>query len=213
VRLVATLGGCLVALVLAGCGNLPIARLALAPAEPPLDPRTVSVSVADLPGGLAPCPVSGQIDRYLRHLQVDGSPSYEVTAGQWEAMKRKGAVAGWVQSYAQSADDCAARLGERVGPSAISFAIRFKDAASALAGFNSGFLGLRPEPSMQAPGLIHGSQTQLTADAWTYDQTDQTPAVFVAFWANRQFDLFLLTERLPAAASLHAASDMNGRVH
>ena len=168
---------------------------------------------ADLPGGFAPCPVSGQIDSYLRQLQIDRSPSYEVTAGQWATMKRLGAVSGWVQSYAQSADDCAARLGERLGPSAISFAISFKDAASALAGFNSGFLGLRPEPTMQAPGLVHGSQTQLTADAWTYDQTNQAPAVFVAFWANHRFDLFLLAERLPAAASLRAAANMNGRVH
>jgi hypothetical protein len=103
-------------------------------------------------------------------------------------------------------------IGREVGPSAISFTIRFKDAASALAGFKSGFLGLRPEPAMQAPGLVHGLQTQLTADSWTYDQTDQAPPVFVAFWANRQFDLCLLVERPPAATALSAASGMNGRV-
>jgi hypothetical protein len=66
---------------------------------------------------------------------------------------------------------------------------------------------------MEAPGLTQGLRTQLTADAWTYDQTDRTPSVFVAFWANRQFDLFLLTERLPAAAAQRAAADMNGRVN
>jgi hypothetical protein len=65
---------------------------------------------------------------------------------------------------------------------------------------------------MQVAGLTHGLDTQLTADAWTYDQTDQLPPVYVAFWANRQFDLFLLTESLPAGTARHAAADMNGRV-
>jgi hypothetical protein len=172
----------------------------------------VSLDTSDLPNGLALCPVSGAIESYLQHLQADGSPSYEVTAGQWTAMKRLGATAGWVQSYARDSGDCAARLGERLGPSAISFAIRFQDAAAALNGFGAGFLSLRPDPGIQVPGLTQGLQTQLTADAWTYDQTDQTPSVYVAFWANRQFDLFLLTERLPAADSLRAAAGMNGRV-
>jgi hypothetical protein len=172
----------------------------------------VSLIAGDLPDGLTLCPVSGQIDSYLQHLQADGSPSYEVTAGQWTTMKRTGATAGWVQSYAQMPEDCAARLGERKGQSAISFVIRFKDATSALTAFAGGFLGLRPDPDMLLPGLAHGLQTQLTADAWTYDQTDQLPPVFAAFWANRQFDLFLLTERLPAATAQHAAADMNYRV-
>src|SRR5260221_12234867 len=206
-------GGCLVALSLAACGSLPIARLASVRVDSAQDPRAISLTAADLPGGLASCPASGQIDSYLRSLQVDGSPSYEVAAEQWVNMKRLGAIAGWVQSYAQSADDCVARLGERQGPSAISFAIRFRDAASALAGFNGGFLGLRPAPAMEAPGLVRGSPTQLTGDAWTYDQTNEAPAVFVAFWANHQFDLFLLTERLPAGTALRAPSGLNARGH
>jgi hypothetical protein len=170
------------------------------------------VTDQDLPAGLIACPISGPIDRYLHQLQVDGSPSFEVTAGQWISMKRIGAMAGWVQSYTWTSDDCSARLGERQGPSAISFAIRFKDAGTALNGFAAGFLGLRPEPGMQVSGLSQGLQTQLTSDAWTYDQSDQTPPVFVAYWANRQFDLFLLTESVPGQAAAQAASDMNSRV-
>ena len=172
----------------------------------------MSLVANDLPDGLTLCPVTGQIDSYLQHLQADGSPSYEVTAGQWTTMKRAGATTGWVQSYAQTPGDCAARLGERKGQSAISFVIRFKNRTSALTGFAGGFLGLRPEQRMTIPGLVYGSPTQLTADSWTYDQTDQLPPVFVAFWANRQFDLFLLTERLPAATAQRAAADMNERV-
>jgi hypothetical protein len=172
----------------------------------------VSLAAADLPDGLTQCPVSGPIDSYLQHLQANGSSSYEVTAGQWTKLKRAGATAGWVQSYAQTPDDCAARLGERKGQSAISFTVRFKDATAASAGFSAGFLGLRPEQGLQIPGLAHGLETNLTADSWTYDQTDKAPPVFVAFWANRQFDLFLLTERLPAATAQRAAADMNDRV-
>jgi hypothetical protein len=200
-------------LVVAACASLPLAQAASTPpASPQQDPRSVSLTAGDLPDGLTLCPVSGPIDSYLQHLQADGSSSYEVTAAQWAKLKRSGATAGWVQSYAQTPDDCAARLGERKGQSAISFAIRFRDATSASAGFAAGFLGLRPEQGMAVPGLTNGLQTQLTADSWTYDQTDQMPPVFVAFWANRQFDLFLLTERLPAGTAQHAAADMNDRV-
>jgi hypothetical protein len=173
----------------------------------------VSLTAGALPNGLTLCPVSGAIDSYLQHLQADGSPSYELMAGQRASMKRMGATAGWVQSYARGNEDCTARLGERLGPSAISFAIRFKDATGALDGFSAGFLGLRPEPAMHVNGLSQGLATQLTSDSWTYYQTDQKPSVFIAFWANRQFDLFLLTESLPTEAALHAAADMNGRVH
>jgi hypothetical protein len=172
----------------------------------------VSLMASDLPDGLTLCPASGEIQGYLQHLQADGSPSYEVTATQWTTMKRLGATAGWVQSYAQNPMDCAARLGERQGPSAISFTIRFKDSTSALTGFSGGFLGLKPESALQVPGLVHGLPTQLTADAWTYDQTDQLPPIFVAFWADHQFDLFLVAERLPAGTAQHAAADMNERV-
>jgi len=211
--MVACVMSCLMISVVAGCGSVPLAQLAAAPHAAPQDPRSVSLAADTLPDELQLCPVSGAIDGYLQRLQVDGSPSYELADQQWMAMKRMGANAGWVQSYARDSQDCAARLGERLGPSAISFSIRFKDASSALDGFGSGFLGLRPASDMQAPGLAHGLQTQLTADAWTYDQTDKTPSVFIAYWANRPFDLFLLTERLPAAVALRAAADMNSRVN
>jgi hypothetical protein len=196
----------------ASCGRLVIAPVATAAAATPQDPRSVSLAPQDLPDGLGLCVESGRIDSYLQHLQVEGSPAYELTAGQWAALKRGGATAGWVQSYAQTAEDCAARLGERKAPAAISFAIRFKDDASATAGYAGGFLGLRPESGMLIPGLAHGSETQLTSTAWTYDQTDRLPSLFVAYWANRQFDLFLLTERLAPDAARRAASGMNGRV-
>ena len=204
--------GCLTIFAPAACGSLTLNQLSAPPAGKPQDPLTASLTARDLPDGLALCAISGPIDSYLQHLQADGSPSYEVTADQWAKMKRSGATAAWVQSYAQTPEDCAARLGERKGPSAISFVIRFKDATSALSGFTGGFLGLRPEQGLVVPGLTDGLDTQLTADAWTYDQADKLPPVFVAFWANRQFDLFLLTESLPAGTARQAAADMNDRV-
>jgi hypothetical protein len=214
VRWVVGIAACLFAIGAAGCGQLPVAQQlpTAAAAASPQDPKAVSLTAGDLPDGLTLCPVSGRIDAYLQHLQVDGSPSYEVTASQWAAMKKQGATAGWVQSYARTADDCVARLGERQGPAAISFAIRFKNTTSATAGFDSGFLGLRPEKGMQIPGLAQGTAAQLTNDAWTYDQTDKVPALFVAYWANHEFDLFLLTERLAPDAARRAASGMNERV-
>ena len=210
VRLVGLVASCLVLVGIVSCGRLAVAT---AVAAPPQDPKSISLSAQDLPDGLSTCHESGRIDTYLQHLQIEGSPSYELTAGQWAALKRGGATGAWVQSYADSADDCVARLGERKGPSAISFAIRFKDDASAAAGFAGGFLGLRPEAGMLIPGLAHGDKTQLTATAWSYEQTDRLPGLFVAYWANRQFDLFLLTERMTPDAGRRAASGMNGRIH
>ena len=170
------------------------------------DPKTVGVAAADLPAGLSVCPVSGDIDHYLQRLEVDGTPSYGVVSAQWTAFKQLGANAGWVSSYAQNPEDCSLRLGERKDPSAISFAIRFKAPSDAVRAFEQGFLGLRPAAQMSAPGLVQGLGTQLAVNSWTYDQTGQPPSVFVAFWANRDFSLFLLTEWLPAPVSRPAAS-------
>ena len=176
------------------------------------DPRTVGLAAADLPAGLSLCPVSGDIDRYLQRLEADGSPSYEVTADQWTTYKHLGANAGWVTSFTKTQEDCSLRLGERKDPSAISFAIRFREPTGAVRAFGQGFLGLRPAPLMSAPGLVQGPATQLAENSWIYDQTGQSPSLFVAFWTNRQFALFLLTEQLPAALSRQAAASMNGRV-
>ena len=191
-----------------------LGHLAAPPAvvQAPQDPRLVSLSQADLPAGLTLCPASAAIGDYLQRLQAAGSPSYEVTAQQWARFRTSGASAGWVQSYAQQPEDCAARLGERKGPSAISFAFRFASPAEAVGAFRSGFLGLRPEPGLVLPGLLEGAATQLSTQAWVYDQTTRSPAVFAAFWSKHDFDLFLFTERLPAAAGDRAALGMNSRV-
>ena len=177
------------------------------------DPRSVGLDQADLPAGLSICPTSAAIGTYLQRLQASGSPSYEVTARQWATFQGRGAAAGWVQSYTQLPEDCAARLGERSGPSAISFAIRFRSEAQAVGAFRSGFLGLRPQPGMVIPGLRQGSATELSPQAWVYDQTTDSPGIFAAFWSKREFNLFLFTERLPADASRQAALSMNKRVH
>ena len=201
------------ALAVLSCGKLmPTEQLASIPTVAAQDPRTVGLAAGDLPAELSLCPVSGDIDHYLQRLQADGSPSYEVTAAQWTAFKQLRATAGWVTSYAQTPEDCALRLGERKNPSAISFAIRFKNPAAATRGFGQGFLGLRPATGMSAPGLVQGPGTQLAENSWTFDQTGQSPSLFVAFWAKGDFALFLLTEQLPAAISRQVASSMNGRV-
>lgn len=197
------------ALAASSCGKLVPTGQAVSSAQ---DPRTVSVAAADLPAGLSLCPVSGDIDHYLQRLEADGSPSYEVTATQWTTFKQLGANAAWVTSFARTPEDCSLRLGERKDSSAISFAIRFKLPADAVRAFGEGFLGLRPAPEMSAPGLVQGPETQLAANSWTYDQTGQSPSLFVAFWANRDFALFLLTEQLPAEVARQAATSMNGRV-
>ena len=201
------------AIAVSSCGrSLPTGPLTSSASGAAQDPRTVGVDAADLQAGLSLCPASGDIDRYLQRLEADGSPSYEVTSEQWAAFKQLGANAGWVTSFAQSPEDCSLRLGERKDPSAISFAIRFKEPSGAVRAFGQGFLGLRPANQMSAPGLVQGPGTQLAANAWTYDQTEQSPNLFVAFWVNRDFALFLLTEHLPAAVSRQAASSMNLRV-
>jgi hypothetical protein len=166
----------------------------------------------DLPPDLAECPGSGEIGRYLQLLEVGGSPSYEVMAKQWLSLRDLGAQAGWVSSLSKDPADCDARLGERKGPSATSFTIRFPGPAQAGDAFRSGFLNLRPAPGMTAAGLVQGTATKLGPESWTYDQTDQAPHVWIAYWARQTFVLFLFTERLTPSAARLAATGMDGRV-
>ena len=183
-----------------------------AAAPVPEDPSEVSLRKADLPPGLAECPGSGEIGRYLQLLEVGGSPSYEVTDKQWLSLRDRGAQAGWVSSFSKDPADCDARLGERKGPSATSFAIRFAGPTQAGDAFRSGFLNLRPAPGMTAPGLVQGTATKLGPESWTYDQTDQTPNLWVAYWARQTFVLFLFAEHLTPMAARLAVTGMDGRV-
>jgi len=172
----------------------------------------VSLQAADLPAGLIQCPASGAVDHYLLALQASGSPSYEVTVKQWTTLRAAGANAAAVHSYAESEADCSARLGERSGRAALSFAIRFAGATPAAEAFRSGFFGLRPEPGRQQPGLEQGTASGLGPESWSFDQSTGRPPVFVAFWSKGPFDLFLFTESLPASVAREAGARMNGRV-
>jgi hypothetical protein len=178
----------------------------------PQDPREVGLRKDDLPSALVQCLNSGDINRYLQLLQQSGSPSYEVTANQWSSLRNRGAQAGSVSTFTTDPADCDARLGERKSPSATSFSVRFLGSSQATQAFQSGFLGLRPASGMTAPGLVQGAGTKLGPEAWTYDQTGQTPNVWVAYWVKQNFVLFLLTERLSPAAARKAATGMDGRV-
>jgi len=179
----------------------------------PQDPRTISLQKADLPSSLVQCPASGEISSYLHLLQAGGSPSYEVTANQWSSLRGRGAQAGWVSSFTTDPFDCDARLGERKSPSATSFTFRFSGPNQATDAFKAGFLGLNPAPDLSAPGLVQGDATKLGPQSWVYDQNQQTPNVWVAYWARQDLVLFLFTEHLTPMAARLAATGMDGRVH
>ena len=178
----------------------------------PQDPVSVGLQVGDLPTSGSLCEVSGSIERYLQKLQASGSPSYEITQQQWTALRAKGATVASVQSFAANYDDCQARLAERKGPSAISFAIRFRNPAGAVAAFREPFLTLRPAPGMILPGLQQGEATGLGANSWMYDQTQQSPSVFATYWATRTFAVFLFTEQIAAGDARRAATGINNRI-
>ena len=96
--------------------------------------------------------------------------------------------------------------------SAISYAIRFKSPTAASEAFKAGILGLRPAPGMALAGLSEGDRTQLGPDSWIYDQTAQSPSVWVAYWARHDFVLFLFAEHLMPSVAHSAATGMDQRV-
>jgi len=202
--------------VLVVCTGKTIASVPPSPAALPTparqDAREVSLQIGDLPPTLVLCPESGEINHYLQLLQAGGSPSYEVTANEWTSLRESGAEAGWVSSFTQNPADCDARLGERQSASAVSYAIRFKTTAAATGAFKAGFLGLRPAPGLVLPGLTEGERTTLGPDSWVYDQTAQSPSVWVAYWARRDFVLFLFAEHLTPSVAQGAATGMDQRV-
>ncbi len=177
------------------------------------EPAAVGLQQSDLPSALSRCDVSGPIERYLQLLQASGSPSYEITQQQWSALRANGASVASVQSFAANPEDCQARLAERKGPSAISFAIRFRTPAGAVAAFREPFLTLRPAPGMVLPGLVQGEATGLGPNSWIYDQTNQKPSIIASYWAVRAFAVFLFAEQIPSDDARRAATGMNSRIH
>lgn len=159
------------------------------------------------------CHGSGDVSGYLASLKQESKTAQQQNTREWKALQGRGAVSGDVEVYTTDPHTCSgAFASDPHARAAFSYVVEYKDSKSASKSFSAGFLGLQPRQGQQAPGLAEGDATGLGSNSWSYTQTKSGTSVFLAYWQQKDFTIFLGTTNLPAQDSQKAAAAMNGRV-
>ena len=211
----AVLGVAIAALLLVGCGSLPGGGGAA-------DPTAASVSVqqGDLPNGMVKCDVSGDMDAYLTQVQAKDPTHYAQIKQEWADAKAKGATAGQVSVYSDSADHCASFKGNTSSITSatyklvVNFVIQFKDEASAKSGYSSGgILGFNPSSLTNGgvPSKV-GEQTGLGPNSIVVTLDVGGQNFYIAVWQKKKFMVILAVLNIDSATDAKVAAAESGRI-
>jgi hypothetical protein len=196
--------------VLAGCGGPSLPFIGSS------SPKDIAVQQGDLPGGLKHCSDSGDINTFLKNAQTKAPDTYKNTQQEWKKLQDAGATDGYVQVFSDTSSECDSLFGagqnaEKSPKVATNFVIKFKDDKTAAKAYDSGILGITPKNSKNQQGVTEGSATGLGSNSVVFSQSFGNQSLYLAFWQNKTYDLFLFTINLPSADSKKAASNVNGR--
>jgi len=202
------------ALLVAACGQLPGGGAAEPTAE------SVAVQSSDLPAGMVKCDISGNMDAYLTQVQAKDPTHYTQVKQEWEDAKAKGATAGQVVVYSDSADHCASfksntsAITSATYKLVVNFVIQFKDEASATDGYKTGgILGFNPTSLTNGgvPSKV-GDQTGLGANSIVVTLDVGGQNFYIAVWQKKKFMVILAVLNIDSATDAKVATAENGRI-
>lgn len=175
-------------------------------------PADVALRPSDVQVKLSRCPYSGAIDGYLRWLRAHDPAGLGQAQDSWNALRKLGATGAEVTGYGAGPQDCAAGIGRAPQRGAATWVIASKDTQAAVAVYRHGVLGFpTPLAAREQQELVVGAPTGLGPDAWTM-QLAKAPGIYIAWWRNRQFTVFLVTLGFDPAASHQMALAVDDRI-
>jgi hypothetical protein len=182
-------------------------------------PQSVAVQKSDVPSGLQNCSESGEINSYLQKVKARSESTYAQVNDQWQKEKSAGATGGWVQVFADSADECTAlssgRSPQGSNPPKIvlNYVVQFKDEASASKDFSSEVLGLNPADIQRQGGtVVRGKGTGLGDNSTTGSISLFGLQLDFAVWQKKAFFVAVIAVGLSDAESKKIYNDINGRI-
>ena len=177
-------------------------------------PEQVGLQPGDVPTDVRRCPASGPIDRYLGDLKGKAPGAYRTVQDAWHQLQGEGATGAAVTVFGALEGACRAELGGAPGRSAASLVAVFRDQRAAAAAYQRGILGFpTPAPGQQVPGLVQGVATTLSENAWAVQRQVDGRALYVAWFQERAFAVFLVSTDLDLSESQRAAAAVEGRTH
>ena len=200
-----------------------VAAFACGSSGGPSGPTVASVAAqsSDLPGGMARCDLSGDVQSFISKEQGPDAQSAKTIASQWEDAKKSGATAAFVALYTDSSAQCAAikgntsDLGAATYRLVVNFVVQFKDGQTAANNYKSdqpifGF----SESQLRggAGGVVEGTKTGLTANSISLTQPVGNQLFYIAFWQSKAFMVLLLVLNVEANAAKNAATRENARI-
>lgn len=182
-------------------------------------PQSVAVQRGDVPSGLQSCSESGEINSYLDKVKARSQSTYAQVNDQWQKEKSAGATAGWVQVFADSADECTAlssgRSPQSTNPPKIvlNYVVQFKDESSAAKDYSSEVLGLNPADIQRQGGkVVKGSATGLGDNSATGSISLFGLQLEFAVWQKKTFFVAVIAVGLSDAEAKKIYTNVNGRI-
>jgi hypothetical protein len=168
-------------------------------AAPAAAGSATGIGAADVPAGFVKCPQSGDVSK----------SSDKDTVGEWNYQSAHGATSGDAEIFADSAGSCegVVAVGNGNGKVIASVVVKFKDAATAMAGYG-GMFGINSDSLSKMADAQTGSASGFGATS-TYAYGAKSAGVI---WLNGTTVIALAGQNVAEADFKRAATALKSRV-
>jgi hypothetical protein len=202
------------------CAALFVAACGGGSSSGPSGPTVSSVAVqqGDLPSGMVRCPISGDIEEFIKAEQSPDPNTSKSIATYWQDAQKSGAKAAYAVIYTDSDARCAAiknpqtDVGTATYKLVVNFVVQFKDEKTAADAYsNTSIFGFSPSQLRSAP-TIEGTKTGLTSNSIVLSQSIASQSFYIAEWQNKAFVVVLAVLNADPTESKKVSTAENGRI-
>lgn len=179
---------------------------------------SVAVQQGDLPSGMVKCPISGNIEDFIKAEQSPDPNTSKSIANYWTDAKSNGATAAYAGIFTDSDARCAAiknpstDVGTATYKLVVNFVVQFKDEKTATDAYsNKSVFGFSRSQLRSAP-VIEGTKTGLTANSIVLSQSIANQSFYIAEWQNKAFMVILAVLNIDPESSKKVSTAENGRI-
>jgi hypothetical protein len=189
-----------------------------APASQAATPATVAAQPSDLPAGMVRCDLTGDIDSFIRAEATPDPATSKTMSADWATAKGKGAQAGYVAVFTDSADHCktvkssATEIGAGSYELVLNFVVQFKDEKTAAAAYTDGSILGFTAAELRQQGAVEGTKTGLSSNSVVVDTTIANQRYYFALWQAKSFGVFLAVLNVDPEAARKVAMAENSRI-
>ena len=179
---------------------------------------TVSVQKSDLPSGMVKCPISGEIEDFIKAEQSPDPNTSKSISDYWTAAKTNGAKAAYAALYTDSDQRCAAikdpstDVGTATYKLVVNFVVEFKDEKTATDAYNNKSIFGFSRSQLRSAPTIEGTKTGLTANSIVLSQSIANQSFYIAEWHNKTFMVILAVLNIDAESSKKVSTAENSRI-